>query len=685
MRHFVIINGVLFLIFLFLSLLPLQETFALRLLFSLSSLSIVFFLPGWNATVLIASILKKRFSLLEFFTLSMLISFIIPSLLLVIEYQSFQFLSPSLPIVNSIILFLTTAIFLKQTRQTSLPIDIPQKPQLFLSIKFLSVLALLYLAIMGSLVTAYYPLPDLDPYYWISESRNFFAQGTLPTFRDSRPLFIAFTYLFSISAHIDLYAYFKYVVPLLSVLLIFPATLIAQSFRHPLQKSIALLFPFTSGIVIIFLGEAIPQAIASILTFFIIALALHASYSKDRFFFSFVGIAILLGYFFHEALIIPLLSWILATLFFFHTTIWRLLKKHSLTVLLILIIILPYFAHIGQHFLNISNTLINSLTHIHPNFLFPQEYINVDGNQMGWGDLLGVAKYYLFYVGPTILLLLLTLFRIKKSAWKEHLRTPENFFIFMSFLLFFLIAEILPRAVGMAFLPDRAWIFGGVFALGFFPILFRTKLGLNKLLLSLFLCGFCANIGAAVYINTLKKYLITNEQLISAEWIKNNLPEKRIIFTVESKRLLGFFSDSDVISIKDPNFLFDKSVFTQEITSVQNPFSEVDQEKTIKSLQSLMSNFSAQNISSDIHEARKLLEKIEYLEKKRHEQEELLLGEQAYYVYYAAPNSKNPYLDRPYMKKVQDREKEMIFGKYPEKFKLLYSDEKNQIFLWEIL
>ncbi|MGB5018290.1 MAG: hypothetical protein WBO66_01020 [Candidatus Moraniibacteriota bacterium] len=685
MRHFLTINGVLFGFFLLISILPHEGSFFMRSLYSISSLSIVFFLSGWNTLTLLSAILKKTFSLLEFLTLLSVLVLIIPALILVIEYQNFHLLFPTLPIINSFFLFLTGIAFLKWNKVTSLPFDVPEKIEQKLTLKLIGAGTILYTAVMGSMVTAYYPLPDLDPYYWLSQARDYFTQGRIPTFSESRPFFISFTYLFGIAAHIDLYAFFKYLLPLLSALLVFPTALIASNFRHPLQKAVVFLFPFTSGIIIIFLAESIPQALASILAFFIVALAIHSKFSSNRFFFFFTGVTILLGYFFHEALIIPLIAWLISASFSFRTTLFHLARRHSLTIILIAIIVLPYFTHIGQYAFNITNTLARNFSNIHPNFLFPQEYINVDGNAMGWGDLLGVAKYYLFYVGPALFLLFSVIPFIKKSVWSRYFLSPEGRFLSLTFFLFFLIAEIFPRAIGMAFLPDRAWIFGGVFALTFFPLLFETHIGKNRYLLILFLIGFSLNIGGALYINNLKKYIITNEQLASAEWIKSKLPGNRVIFTIESGRLLSFFSNSSVIQVRDPNFLFDETSFEKEFQVRANPFSEADQKKALELLKIAVESFDTENAMANIHDTRAILNQLELIEQAKSANEKMLQEKRPHYIYYAAPSEKNPYIDRPYMKKVKNNEDQFIFSRFPDRFTKIFSDEKNHIYIWKIL
>ena len=178
--------------------------------------------------------------------------------------------------------------------------------------------------------------------------------------------------------------------------------------------------------------------------------------------------------------------------------------------------------------------------------------------------------------------------------------------------------------------------------------------------------------------------MITDQQLVSAEWINTNLPNNRVIFTVESGRLLNFFSGSSIIRVNDPNFLFDEKTFSKEFQIQQTPFSETDQERAIESLKTAARNFDGQNITADIQTIRNYLNQIELVEQTKNTKEKMLKENRSYYIYYAAPSEKNPYVDRPYMKKFEDKEDQIIFNQYPERFEKTYSDEKNHIYLWKI-
>jgi hypothetical protein len=242
----------------------------------------------------------------------------------------------------------------------------------------------------------------------------------------------------------------------------------------------------------------------------------------------------------------------------------------------------------------------------------------------------------------------------------DHLK---GFFLSLSFLCFFIIAEVLPRAIGIAFLPDRAWIFSGVFALGFFLPLFKTRIGGNKLVLIFFLLGFSANIGAAIYINTLKKYLIPSEQLASAEWIKTHLPQERIIFTAESSRLLKFFSNSQVVSIKDPNFLFDESVFAEKSETRQDVSITSEKKAAIESLQISVNNLDLESALSDIQKTKKnSSKKIEILEEEKQGKETNSEQKNIHITYIMLPQIKKIHMRIvPTWIKKPEREMEMIF------------------------
>ncbi|MDD2766386.1 MAG: hypothetical protein PHH40_01310 [Candidatus Moranbacteria bacterium] len=685
------INLVFLFLFCVIFFLPLDTFTATRIIRSFIELSFILFLPGINLAFLIQYFLKKKFSLLEFINIALVFSLFLLPFLLTIEYTELKTLIPYLPFITALLIFIIIAriyFFHKKRNLESIqefPLNNKDLLGTFFSKNFLPPF-ILYITVVISIITAYYPLPDLDPYYWITEYRTQLQTETITTLNGHRPLFSSLTHIFTQGAHIDFYAYFKYVLPALLLFLIFPTALLAQKFSHPLQKVIVFFFPFASGITVIYLTLPIPQALANIGLFFFFAFLTYSLITGNTFFYFLGGAVLFFSFFYHEALAIPLALWILFSLWNYRREIFQKVRENRLTTFLLLFITLPAFYSPILFIFSHIESLLSALLNSQPNLLFPQYYVNIDGNQMGWGDFFGVAKYYLFYIGPPLLLTFVTLlYFIKNKIVRSFLFSQEGKVLTCIFLVFFIIAEILPRLTGIALLPDRAWVFAGTIALFFLIPLFSLPIGKNQFFLWIIILGFSANIAAAIYINTLKKYMITEPQLVSAEWINTNLPNNRTIFTVESGRLLSFFSGSSVIKVGDPNFLFDETVFESEFKSRQIPFSEADQKKAIESLKTTVENIDTENVTSNVQVARNILSQIELIEQAKNTTEEMVSKNKSYYIYYAAPSEKNPYVDRPYMKKFENKEKHIIFNQQSDYFEKVYSDEANHIYIWKII
>ncbi len=701
MRWLIKTNIVVFSLVLFVSILPL-DTFSIgRIARSIIELIALFALPGINIVVISWYFSRKNFSLHETLTLSVAASLFLVPLLLSIEFSLFKTISPFLPLFNSILIFLAlVGISLyqfsnakKETSPQNFSLNSSFIRSLFFSKSFLFSFVL-YGAVAIGIVTAFYPLPDLDPYYWYTEFQKLFSEEKLIEFSGHRPLFSALVYILTIGAHIDFYAYFKYVLPFLFLSLLFPFSLLASQFRRSLHQAIFLLFPFINGINIIYLTIPIPQAMASIASFFAAALITCAWIQKSNFFFFVGGAVLCLGYWYHEILILPITMFALTAGFYFRRELYVLVRSHTLSTILCVMLILPYLFAPIQFVVSKIQTQLPLLAEFRTNLLFPQHYVNIDGNEMGWGDLVGISKYYSFYMGPALFAILCALFLKRKHIFRSHvLFSKYSAPLTVSFLLFFALAEILPRFFSIALLPDRAWVFAGAFALVFVPPILKTSLGREKLFLWILIAGFSLNIGAAIYINTLKKYTITEYQLVSAQWIKDNLPENRTILSSDHKRLLQFYSGSEVISITDPNFFYDTSLFEREMKKYDHDkeYALHAYEREMEQARNTLDQIKTKSLEKDISDIESLMEKISSsLSSSRlflREFSDMTQTETSknFYVYYAAPDSRNPYLDRPYMKKIIGRERDLIFNKNPKRFHRVYADEEHDIYLWEIL
>jgi hypothetical protein len=644
-------------------------------------------------------VLKKSLSLTETLALSAFFSLTVPPLLLTLENESLYVLFPQLPLVNALGIFAITLIAAftvsRHTLQQPSPFALTwQALARYVTSPFFGLSFVLYGTIAVNVTGAFYALPDLDPYYWLSSFRDMIAQGKLTGLSGYRPLFSSLTYIFTQGAHIDLYAFFKYVLPA-SFLALLPAfVLVAQPLKHSWQKTIIAFFPFVNGVTFLYMTEPIPQAILSLLVFFSIAFLAYSFLTGNTLFLLLSGLPLLFGYFYHEANAILLLIWALFMLFFFRKTTLQLVMQNKLSACLFLLLILPYLSS-PAHFLYERIEMLTILLYSAKiNLLFPQHYVNIDGNQMGWGNFWGVIKYYLFYMGPAVFLAIAAPVALWKKypGQKKFLKRPEIVLALLSFGVFFVIAEILPRVANIALLPERAWIFAGPYALFLLFPLFQTRFGQNKVFLGLLIASFIINLGGALYINTLKKYIVTDAQLASAEWIRNTLPDNRVLFSFGNHRLLTFYGSSQLASIKNPDFYFDHEASTAEIASYKTkktPPSLEQYRKQIKKSASKLLDFSATTSEEDAAQTVSMLaQEIKDLDTVRLGLEASLQPintNHSLYIYYAAPHPKNPYANRPYVQQLPSKEDKIIFDQYPEEFKKIYADEVEKIYIWQIL
>lgn len=672
-----------------------------RIAHELIQIFVVFILPGLNLVAILQYFLKKQLSFNEICTLSVASSLFIIPFILTLEYSQLDILFPALPFLNALFIFFLTEFFFalalnkKKHGHSSLLLTMSlEKDRLieFFFSKELVLSFLFYSLIVVSMTTAYYHLPDSDPYYWASKYRAFFESGNIAPLSGDRPLFASLSYILHVGIGIDLYAVFKYILPAFIIFLIIPAKLLSREFPLSLQKVLIFLFPFVNGITLIYLTLPIPQALANIALFFFFTFLAYSWTSKNNFFFWAAGATAFFGYFYHEVLALPLLTWCLIACYSFRKEIYKKTVENPATVALLLFIVLPILQGPWSFLvLRIQSSLLTSLADMHPNFLFPQYYVNVDGNQMGWETLMGITKYYLFYIGPALFLIFSAFIFSKKDSFKkQELFSKEGLVFLLSFLIFFSLAEIFPRVTGLAFLPDRAWVLAGPLALFWALMLFRLPLGRRQFFLSLLIFGFLLNIGAALYINALKKYTFSDGQFIATEWIKQSLPKNRVLFSIDNFYPLKLFSDSQVVLMNSPNFYYDIEFFNEQFQQQKykkQNLNDLSEKKLLEIKQSIAEiskkDMTGKNAVASLEKINESIEDLKNISTELQNQHKE--KNKRFYIYYAAPNPKNPYLGRPYLTVLPGKESEMIFNKFPNQFKKVYSDEKEQIFIWEIL
>lgn len=668
---------------------------------SLVLLTIIFFLPAQNTTALLERVFKKQFTFTEKLAVIAALGFIISpfSLSLFGHSANPSFFATATTVGITVFSWLLavayTPFFWEST--PSEKINTPVGPAVTIAVLVMAMF-------LFQLTTAYYALPDLDPYYWLQQFQNKFASPTNLSLQEHRPLFFSFGYLFIEIAQVDAYAFFKYIIPFLFLSILFPAVLVADKARHLLEALLIFFLPLASASFILYSTSSLPQSIANILIVSAFYTLIYAANTQKGFFFLLGGFLLFTSTFYHEVGLLFFLPWLFILLLSSYRQIIIFIRQEKLSSLLLLILLLislktfsPYLAFLSGWIEKVSLTLL----HFQPNFTFPATYINIDGNAVGWGDITGVLRYYAFYFGPFASLILLSLLTVslfrKKPFWYQTLDHPLEKQVFayytVTLILFFSIAEFLPRFFNISLLPERALGFVACIVAFFFGYLL-LKRSARTIHILILLIAISINIGAALYVNSIKQYLITTNQIASAEWIRGTLPKDKVIFTTAQVNLLRFHAQADtIVSIDDPSFYTDIRVFEKSLSRIPSA-TERYQEDYIQVLQNLGDQFALlentnPDTSSDSVSAilDTITQDIQSFRNQYPDRESRIVTDihLPIYIYYSKENSKNPYAHRPYMKQVNQHATTLIFDQFPDRFERVYNLPDNEIVIWKVI
>lgn len=627
--------------------------------YAFAGIALVIGIPlfGLNLTAIVFRFIKTPVTEIEKLAVPSIAGLIGAPLVLCAEYSVFGGVLPGLPILNTALIFPAAIAanprFLSDLRLSR-----------FLQTSSLAVVA--YLAIVCAVVFAYFPLPDYDPYYWIPKLDLLFADGRLTPFGQSRPLFSALVYIFVETAGFGIYTVFKYLLPFLILLALPPLLLASAPVRDKRAESLILLLPFASGSFLLYTLAPIPQGIGNIFLIIFAALILHAWRSGKSLFFFLAGLLIFGAFFYHETTIAALLAWTIVAITAYRKTIWAHLRAHWLFIAAAVIF---FFSLLGTLLSPLSNfitywvhTLLAYLFPVRTNFLFPYFYVNIDGNETGWGSATGVAKYYLFYAGPaaavSLAALLVAYRHIGRFPWFRQLSRKEPAVLAISFILFFVLSDILPRLFSFALLPERALGFAGFFLIALSLPLFSSLPGWKgRILRILFIGGIFLNVSAAIYINIQKKYLIPHSQIESAQWITAHLPQNRLFLTDGNINLLQVHAGSGYVNVEKADFYRNGTVFDTLVECLSGDHPD-DKEWEIECTRFTRDSYPP----------------IEAIRSR---------PLPPLYIYYARPDERNPYRSRPYFAPdIRPAESSFVFDR-DTRFRRIYEEPGDEIVIWE--
>lgn len=689
---------------------------------------------GVAVTLILQSLFQRKFDVWEFISLSLLTSLLIPPLLLELEFLILQSVHTWYPLLNTVLVWSIAAILLifhkTNFPSPSLPKFSVSHP-LFLSFLFGIVFVLIE-------ISAFPTLPDLDPYKWLFKYEYQFANHLLDY--TDRPLFGALTYIGVSLTGLEVFTFFKYLLPFFFLVTLFPAWMIAKTFSEKSKQWFFLLFIFSTPNILLYAGTAMPQVPLIILSYFFTFFLLHAHNKRDDFFLYISGLSMFVGFLYHQAAFIIFAAWLLPVAIIKRKTLLA-DKKILLLIALILLSNLERFQPM-YHFVSywVKNIVPKFFQINNINLFYPAQYSNIDHNMMGWPSLEGIIKYYSFYIGPVLGLVLILFFYLMtrasfRSFFLQELRKGAALVALLtSFGIFLIIAEILPRFPAIALLPDRAWIFGGIFSYLFlyFLLVYIPKVSRVAFLITIL---FIISISGALYINYLKRYLISPMQLESTQWIKTLSPN-RVFLSYGHRNLLAVHANTSVVHIpsglycekdinkfetilEDFNFANNTKLKQNFLEKTYQPFLQ-ENLATTKTAYELLQKPSGAN--EQYYEA---ITKIDYFTHLVDKVETPLLRDKItiinplstppqiskpipngdifhfnfipsltdrpLYIYYSQVNTKNPYRSRPYGIKSWGMEPcpegKFLFDQFPQKFERVYQakDAFDEVIIWKVL
>jgi len=529
---------------------------------------IVFFLPGLNLSYALEQVFKKtqnsRIILWTF-----LFSFIlIPAL-----YHGYLLFSKfDLSVKNCLTFFIILTLFSFLVFIFTYFLNKFQKISLIFNRFKLKTYLLIFIFFIIYMVLALviYPyIPEADSYTYLVKIKDMLS-GTKEYQTELRPLFLSLSFLANHITKISFYWLYKLIFTLVSGLLLIPFYLFAKKyFKNKLLIIICsvafLLFPVIALELLMFR----PQSVFLIsYPIFIFLLSEIISDRKNHFsgLFLILGLSIL-GMKIHPFFIFAIFISILAIIYYY----WPKIKTKPLMVFLILALILfglyPWFSDFGiiSSFKRYSKPFINALSHPKIDLWFIDSYKNIDGYQMGWPGITAIF-YYAYNLG--LVTPILIVFSIA-TKFKTKLFSKENWLYLTSFIVFFTIAEIFPR-IGLAFYPDRAWLFASLsLAFLIMPViknLFQKnilKISGSKINLILILL-ICFSIIASWAIIYLKQGWISKNEYQVAKYIKENIEADAVIITQSgNKPLIQYFSDR-IYVLPQANFFVENDLNTNQ-------------------------------------------------------------------------------------------------------------------------
>lgn len=550
-------------------------------------------------------------------------------------------------------------------------------------------------------ITRYEFIAERDSYGWILKYSNI-QPNSLYFYRQ---LFSALIFTLHYLTGLDLFGIFKYLFPFFSMCALLPLWLVARKLTEKKFQTLILLSAAVSPTVIIQFEGTRPQVMAMLYLYFMLGLSVVAFDKKNYTWLYGIFLPVTaVGSLFHRVFVLFLALWAIAAAYTYRKIIYR----NKIKVIILLGLLYPWIDKLEMRtmtikiFKSIYDIFQNIFLRFSINLKFPAYYINVDGKQMGWENLTGVLKYYAFYVGPFLVILILAglyfiVSRKNRDGIKNNLNLEYFLPIYLFLTFFLLIAEFLPRFGNMAYLPDRAWIFLGILlAWPLFKLLSalerNSKPIVKNAVFGFLIFGFAISLSGAAYVNSQFGYIAPPYKMDSFRWMKENLDSDRVVFYYGWQGLLRYHSNTPVIGIKKDFIRKDNLSGIVKTLDFKDTIAITDENIKLQ-INEIGTIFSEmQEISKSGIDRKNLFGNMKQMRAKSSQlfsdlnaNPDLSAGNTAY-IYYAKDSDKNPYRERMWETGYSSdisMDAFSVLDKNPQYFKKVY--DTGNVKIWEYI
>lgn len=577
MKHIIRVNVTLLGLFLVSYLLGLGHFPYLRMGIGL----LLIWIPGLNIAWILEGLTRQRYGMLKLFLWSLAAAPILSAFAFAQVGQGYSGkINESIALIAILSLVIVTGMVALLVNRENKKLTLMSWEGIKELDQIFWLVGMIILIIFGVNFLLYRYIPEFDGYLYIGRLQGLVDAGYINQ-KMNRLYFYTYNLNLFYVTKISFYWIFKLIMPLGLSLIFLVFFYKAKSLKTSRVATVFIsLAPFLFPVVII---EALYTRPQSFFTLgFVVILALLAEIlvrERDSLYYYelfFILILSFLGYQIHEYFVFLIVITIASLIIFS----WPYIKRFPFRSTMIGITGLGV-GYIVLKQLNILGDLDKFTTPfwqviIKPKFdlWFINNYRNITGTQMGWPGMTWLL-YYAYNLGIVLPLVILWLLGRKRGKWIKESFT-SNIPIWIGLIMFFLIAEIFPR-IGVAYLPDRAWLFMTICLALLLPDIMKNFAFEKKKVLYGMVILFMISFIASWFIVYAKGGWTTPKEYLAARFIKDNIsPDAFVISQHSNNPMIQYFGKRTFLEAPKDFFMGDKidKVYLEELVNKETAISK---------------------------------------------------------------------------------------------------------------